>query len=195
MIQETELQTQKFYALFKELTIFLKNYGARSLLFQLQLIGDSFETEKIDPNDQLQLLNHLSSRFKENNIDYLYQMFQLRTKLNTYKPNDILFNKTFEIVTSTFETTKEAILDKNNRDGTRLYAIGTVFKLLVETIGYTPDEITELTDKSRCIISRHKNMITYLDDSHPLDRKMITKYIKSKKQLIKYLLYEYQEER
>ena len=195
MTQDTELHTQKFNALFKELTIFLNNYGVKNLLFHLQLMGNTFKVEDIDPNDQFQILNHLSSCFKESDIDYLYQMFQLRTRLNVYEPNSILYDKVFEIVTDVFETTKDLVLDKNNRDGIRLYAGGTVFKLLIETVGYAPDDIVELIDKPRCIISRHKNVITYLDENHPLDRKMLKKYMDCKKQLIKYLLYDYQEKK
>ena len=51
----------------------------------------------------------------------------------------------------------------------------------------------EITNKPRSIISRHKNVITNLDYKHPMDKKILEKYIDSKKQLIKYILDEYQE--
>jgi hypothetical protein len=191
--QDTQVKKEKFQFLFKELTIFLKNHGARSLLFQLKHMGNTFDLEEIEIDDQLDILNSLTSCFKDGNIDYLYLMFQNKTRLNVYEPTEILFNKVFEIVTDIYKTDKELILDKNNRDGVRLYAIGTVFKLLIETIGYTPDEIVSKIGKSRSIISRHKNMITYLDENHPMDRKFIIKYITCKQQLIKFLLDEYQE--
>ena len=111
-----------------------------------------------------------------------------------YSENSALNDKVFEIICRVFKTTKDSILDKFDRDGVRVYASGSLFKLLLDTCGYSVKEVMLLTGKPRSIISRHKNIISNLDHKHIFDKKIIKKFIESKKQLIKYILNEYKQE-
>ena len=79
-----------------------------------------------------------------------------------YSENSALNDKVFEIICRVFKTTKDSILDKFDRDGVRVYASGSLFKLLLDTCGYSVKEVMLLTGKPRSIISRHKNIISNL---------------------------------
>ena len=77
MTQEINLQTQKFYSLFKELSFFLDNYGSKSLLYHLQIIGeitgntyglDSIDSNSIKSNNHTKILSQLSNCLKENDL-------------------------------------------------------------------------------------------------------------------------------
>ena len=108
--------------------------------------------------------------------------------------NSALNDKVFEVVCRVFKTTKDSILDKFDRDGVRVYASGSLFKLLLDTCGYSVKDVMQLTGKPRSIISRHKNIVSNLDHNHIFDKKIIKKFIEAKKQLIKYILNEYKQD-
>ena len=140
-------------------------------------MGREYDFEDIESNNQLEILNSLSVCFKDNNVDYLYQMFQSKTMLNTYTPNDILFDKVFEIVTSVYKTNRDLILD-NLRN--------SISKNLDYFKDFSSEEIMNERKNKFLKIGRSKGFVTNPDDLSTLSIKKnnIDKIIKSKKVLI-----------
>lgn len=139
----------------------------------------------------------LSKSFQNYGVEFTTLFFQTnKTKMFNFESesNSALNEKVFEIVCRVFKTTKDAILEKFDRDGIRVYASGSLFKLFIDTCGYSVDDVVSLTGKPKSIISRHKNIITNLDYKHIHDKKVVMKFIDVKKQLIKYILDEYRQE-
>lgn len=183
--------------LFTEFSYFSKNYGTNALLYNLKILNNSSGYNH-DQSTQEELLTHeLGVAFSEYGINFISLFFQTnRTKMLNFdcQKNSALNDKVFEVVCRVFKTTKDSILDKFDRDGVRVYASGSLFKLLLDTCGYSVKDVMQLTGKPRSIISRHKNIVSNLDHNHIFDKKIIKKFIEAKKQLIKYILNEYKQD-
>lgn len=183
--------------LFIEFSYFTRDYGTNALLHNLKILNDSSGYLENQSSQEEILTHELGLAFSEYGINFISLFFQTnRTKMLNfeYSENSALNEKVFEIICRVFKTTKDSILDKFDRDGVRVYASGSLFKLLLDTCGYSVKEVMLLTGKPRSIISRHKNIISNLDHKHIFDKKIIKKFIESKKQLIKYILNEYKQE-
>ena len=197
MTQVSNLSKTQYQNLFKEFAYFTKDYGMKPLLYQLYILNNS--KEKLDTNnseDELLMLE-LSKSFQNYGVEFTTLFFQTnKTKMFNFESeiNSALNDKVFEIVCRVFRTTRDAVLEKFDRDGVRVYASGSLFKLYIDTCGYSVDEVVALTGKPKSIISRHKNIITNLDYKHIHDKKVVLKFIDAKKQLIKYILDEYRQE-
>lgn len=194
MTQQTQTIPYNFEALFKEFSLFTRDLGAKALLGHIKALNNTalLNSDSLDHN----LVEQFNNSIKKYGVDFMCLFFRTnRTKILNFEivKNKELENKVFEIVCNVYKTNIDNVINKRERDGVRIYASGTLFKLLLDTCNYTVDEVMEITNKPRSIISRHKNVITNLDYKHPMDKKILEKYIDSKKQLIKYILDEYQE--
>lgn len=194
---QSEIQTKNQYEnLFKEFSNLTKNYGVNFILHNLYALN---KTEEINHtfNKIEQIPHELGKSINTYGSEFICLFFQTnRTKMLNFdsKIDLALNNKVFEVVCGSFETTKDAILEKFDRDGVRVFASGSLFKLYLDTCGYSVDEVVSLTNKPKSIISRHKNVINALDYNHIHDKKAFNKFIEAKKQLIKFILNEYNQE-
>ena len=193
----SEIQNRIQYEnLFKEFSNWTKNYGANFILHNLYALN---KTEEITQNiNQIeQIPNELGKSINTYGSDFICLFFQTnRTKMLTFdsKTSLALNDKVFEVVCGAFKTTKDSVLEKFDRDGVRVFASGSLFKLYLDTCGYSVEEVVELTNKPKSIISRHKNIINALDYNHIHDKKVFNKFIEAKKQLIKFIINEYNQE-
>jgi hypothetical protein len=197
MTQLSNNTKTKHEHLFIEFSYFTRNYGTNALLYSLKTLNESTGSLESQSSQEENLTHELGVSFSEYGINFISLFFQTnRTKMLNFECNDnsALNDKVFEIICGVFKTTKDSILDKFDRDGIRVYASGSLFKLLLDTCGYNVKEIMKLTGKPRSIISRHKNIISNLDHKHIYDKKILIKFIEAKKQLIKYILDEYNQE-
>ena len=197
MTQLSNNTKSKHEHLFIEFSYFTRDYGTNALLYSLKILNKSSGTFEVQSSQEENLTHELGLSFSEYGINFISLFFQTnRTKMLNfeYSENSALNEKVFEIICRVFKTTKDSILDKFDRDGVRVYASGSLFKLLLDTCGYSVKDIMNLTGKPRSIISRHKNVISNLDYKHIYDKKIIIKFIEAKKQLIKYILDEYNQE-
>lgn len=194
MTQITNLSKEQYQNLFKEFSFFTRDYGMKPLLYNLHILNNNYE--KVQNASDEYLMFELSKSIQKYGVDFTCLFFQTnRTKMFNFESvNNLALNdKVFEIVCGEFKTTKDSILEKFDRDGVRIFASGSLFKLFIDTCGYSVNEVTEITGKPKSIISRHKNIISSLDYKHIHDKKILIKFINAKKQLIKYILNEYRE--
>jgi len=197
MTQLSNNTKSKHEHLFIEFSYFTRDYGTNALLYNLKILNKSTSANNSESTEEENLTHELGISFSEYGINFISLFFQTnRTKIINfeYSTNSALNDKVFEIICGVFKTTKDSILDKFDRDGIRVYASGSLFKLLLDTCGYSVIDVMDLTNKPRSIISRHKNIISNLDHKHIYDKKIIIKFIEAKKQLIKYILNEYNQE-
>lgn len=197
MTQVSNLSKTQYQNLFKEFSFFTKNYGMKPLIYNLYVLNNNKDTIQPENATDEVLMSELGKSFQKYGVDFTCLFFQTnRTKIFNFDSeiNSALNEKVFEIICRNFKTTKDAILEKFDRDGVRVYASGSLFKLYLDTCGYEVNDVVKLTGKPRSIISRHKNIITNLDYKHIYDKKILVNFIEAKKQLIKYILDEYRQE-
>lgn len=194
MKQETE-NMHYFEDIFKEIYLYIGEYGVESLLHKLNFLTVNEELYFESENIYHKLSVHLGSAIKKHGVEYVYLMLKTnKTTKPKFKIKDkTIENKLFEIVSDTYGTSPQSILNKFDRDGIRINAGGTIFKLFIDLLDYSINDVMEITKKPKSIISRHKKMICNLDHKHPLDKKTIVKYMECRTKLIKFLLDEYQE--
>jgi hypothetical protein len=195
MIQPRETKPNpdipQYSKLFKEASIFSKNQGDKALLEYLMIITNKKEVDLNSTNTLVNISELIAVCIDRYGVDFTYLILKSnQTKITNFDISNKkeLYEKAVSIVCGVFMTTKESILEMNKRNGVRIYASGTLFNLLCDILGYSIDEVVEITKKERSAVSRHKNAVKNLDPNHRLDRKFIIKYIESKKQLIKHII-------
>lgn len=111
-------------------------------------------------------------------------------KKNTVKQNA---NQIINTTCRVFKITRKKLEKLNTRDGNRIYASGSIIVLLGDLLNLRQDEIGNVIQKKKAIISKHRSYVKNLDYQHPYEKKILRKYLNCKKLIINTYLNGQQE--
>lgn len=182
--------------LFKAISESIDLYGLDGLHFILLNHRPVPIPENDEPpsNEDVQdLFTEINKTIERDGMDHIIYLIQNKRNLipdlcrdlrHTAKMND----KVFEVACRVFNTDRQSIESKNERNGKRIYASGTVIKIFIEILDYSVEDIQKLIYKSKPVISKHKMLISNLDYRHKEESDAFKKYLFCKHQIIKFIL-------
>lgn len=169
----------------------VQKHGVSHALEILSVLND----KKIESKSKLflQLNNQITQSVYLYGFDYLYLFFN-KNKNEIYQFNknekEFLKNATFEIIEEVFGKKVEVLLNSTSRKGSRVYATGVLFILLIDLCGFEVKEVIKITNKPSTVISRHKGNVIELRHNITDELAIIKQFYKAKHKLINVILNE-----
>ena len=188
MIKEETNDTE--ILLFKNISRNILLYGFANVSYQVQFLSkDNFHK-----NEDIASINYFLSNLniaieKHGKLFVYYFLNKHRSKkyANKETNNDHL-RACKEIVCENYGVNSDDFLKRDKRDGKTIFATSALTTLLIDVLSYSRKDIMELLNKSNVFISNRKKNIEKLDYNHRYDKLILDKYLKSKVELINYIL-------
>lgn len=122
-------------------------------------------------------------------LDFILRFFH-----NHHRKNYMLNNSTplkdqiedaKKIVCQVFEINEKSIFTSSSRNGVRVASIGSLVKLVNETLGIEMQDMYYHLDKKPAVLSSCRRKLNELNPKVPHDQNMINKYLTAKYKIIK----------
>jgi hypothetical protein len=188
MIKEETNDTE--ILLFKNISRNLLLYGFANVSYQVEFLSK----DNLHKNEDVASINYFLSNLNiaiEKHGKLFMHHFLNKHRRKKYANKEINHDHVIvckEIVCKNYGVNIDDFLKKDRRDGKTIFATSALTTLLIDVLSYSRKDIMELLNKSNVFISNRKKNIEKLDYNHRYDRSILDKYLKSKVELINYIL-------
>lgn len=189
MIQQTK--HANYHTLFDLFARNLDKYKLDRMLYEIEYLNHHLLKKEENPTKEnlLRFFTLMNNVIMDKGFDFMLRFFQNHHKknfmLNESKPIEEQILDTKKIVCEVFEIEEKSIFTSSSRNGVRVASIGSLVKLVNETLGIDMQDMYVHLDKKPAVLSSCRRKLNELNPKVPHDQNMINNYLTAKYKLIK----------
>lgn len=179
-------------SVFKHLSRNLLLYGFESFSYHVDFLVSEVDNHYADKSSVNYFLFNLNKALQKHGDLFMYYYVKkpsFKKKNYSNKPiNEEHVKLCKKIVCDVFDVKEDEFLEKDKRDGKRIFASAAFTSLLIDVLSYSRKDILKILNKSNVFISQRKKIIDDLDHSHRFEKGILDKYLNCKVELINKIL-------